>query len=408
MKLLTKIHVVDSIMGSGKSTYCHHEMYNNTNKKYIYITPYLNEIERLIGDKDNRTKFYTERGFREPLHLGEGKLEGLHDLLLKDHNIATTHALFRKAVPETIELISTGEYTLMLDEALDVVDIFEMSCKDYDMLLSNNLIEEQEKGLIKWKDDNYNGLFIDFKRLCQNGTVAKIKRSKKIQLLAWNFSPELFNAFKEVYIFTYLFESSYMKYYFDMHNIQYDKFTVQNHKLISFKGKQLYNKNKYKQLINIYYGNLNNIGDKDNALSLNWFKNYPVLRNKLKNNILNYFMNISNAKSNSIIWTTFKSTKNHLSAKGYTRRFISLNTRATNEYKDCTNLAYCCNRYISPDYIEYFRLNNVSINEDLFALSELLQWIWRSAIREGKPINLYIPSSRMRKILMDWLNNGDI
>jgi hypothetical protein len=199
-----------------------------------------------------------------------------------------------------------------------------------------------------------------------------------------------------------------MKYYFDMNNVKYDKLTIEENKIIPYSDKKPYDKHKLKQLINIYNGNLNNIGDKDTALSMNWFKNYPDLRIKLKNNILNYFANILKAKSNTIIWTTFKSSQKHLNGKGYTRRFISCNTRATNEYKDCTNLAYCCNRFMSPDYTDYFYQHGVLVNEDLFALSELLQWIWRSAIREDKPINIYIPSSRMRSLLIDWLNDGNI
>ena len=32
-------------------------------------------------------------------------------------------------------------------------------------------------------------------------------------------------------------------------------------------------------------------------------------------------------------------------------------------------------------------------------------FIFRSAIRDNKPINLYIPSERMRNIFKAWLNN---
>lgn len=405
---MCKIKVIDLIMGGGKSTYCHKIMMENKDKKYIYITPYLDEIKRLIGDKDNRTPFYTDREFREPLHLGDGKLEGLHELLIRENSIVTTHALFRMSTTETIDLIASGEYTLMLDEALDVVDMFDIGCKDYDMLINNNLIEVNDKGFVKWLDDEYEGKFNSFKILCKNGTVAKVKKTNKVQFLAWNFSSESFNSFKDVYIFTYLFESSLMKCYFDMNEIEYEKYTIENNKLVLYKDKKPYNKIKIKQNINIYDGNLNIIGDKETALSMNWFKNYPDLRNKLKNNISNYFKHIVEAKAETIIWTTFKSSKKHLSGAGYTRRFISCNTRATNEYKNCTNLAYCCNRYISPDYIGYFQKHNVIVDEDLFALSELLQWVWRSAIREGNPINIYIPSQRMRTILINWLENENI
>ena len=47
--------------------------------------------------------------------------------------------------------------------------------------------------------------------------------------------------------------------------------------------------------------------------------------------------------------------------------------------------------------------NGVSVDEDGFALSEMIQFIWRSAIRDGKEITLYVPSSRMRNLLLDWL-----
>ena len=80
-----------------------------------------------------------------------------------------------------------------------------------------------------------------------------------------------------------------------------------------------------------------------------------------------------------------------------------MNIRATNDYKDTYVLAYCCNRYIKPTIGLFFSKRNIIINQDKYALSEMLQWIWRSRIREGKPINIYIPNKRMRKLLIDYL-----
>ena len=34
----------------------------------------------------------------------------------------------------------------------------------------------------------------------------------------------------------------------------------------------------------------------------------------------------------------------------------------------------------------------------------MLQWIWRSRIRKGENINIYIPSMRMRQLLKNWLD----
>ena len=41
-------------------------------------------------------------------------------------------------------------------------------------------------------------------------------------------------------------------------------------------------------------------------------------------------------------------------------------------------------------------------------MSEMLQFLWRSAIREGKEINVYIPSIRMRKLLEQWIKDNPL
>ena len=45
----------------------------------------------------------------------------------------------------------------------------------------------------------------------------------------------------------------------------------------------------------------------------------------------------------------------------------------------------------------------VNIDEETWALSELIQWLFRSAIREENEINIYIPSKRIRSLLQEWL-----
>ena len=49
---------------------------------------------------------------------------------------------------------------------------------------------------------------------------------------------------------------------------------------------------------------------------------------------------------------------------------------------------------------------SVKFKEELYAINEMIQFIWRSAIRNEEQINLFLPSERMRKLLNKWLNNG--
>jgi hypothetical protein len=417
-----KFNIIDSIMGSGKSSWAFDYMYKHKEKRFIYVTPYLDEIERLLYTYDENgniikdddgyiigTKWYSERFFKEPRQLGEGKLDNLHELLSKRKNIATTHALLKMCTSDTLAKIKEGEYTLILDEALDVVEIMDdIKLKDYEMLINSHNIKVNEDKSISWIDLAYDGVFWDFRRRCENGTVVEIKKTNRVQLLIWNFNFESFNVFKEIFVMTYLFNSSLLNHYFDMFQVKYEKWCIEDNQLVRFDNKKPYNKEQLRKLIHIYNGKMNGIGDKTTALSVSWFKNNKDQREKLRNNIYNYFKNILEVKNSDCLWTTFKSSQKALSNPRYRQSFIPCNVKATNDHKHKFALVYCVNRYLSPDYEDYFAKYGLTVNQNMFALSEMIQWIWRSAIRDDKPISIYIPSRRMRTLLIDWLNNENL
>lgn len=87
--------------------------------------------------------------------------------------------------------------------------------------------------------------------------------------------------------------------------------------------------------------------------------------------------------------------------------FLACNCRATNKFKDKTVLIYLLNIYPSPIISDYLATKGYPLDADTYALAQLLQWIWRSAIREDKPVYLYLPSSRLRKLLYQYLNDED-
>jgi len=196
-----------------------------------------------------------------------------------------------------------------------------------------------------------------------------------------------------------------MYLYFLNHNIKYKKFTIKNNELVEFDLYPNCDKAHIQKLINIYDGKLNNIGDNEYALSKSWFDNpdNKVLIKQLQKNIYNFFRNVHSCKSNEIIWTTFKDYQNKLKGKGYTNGFVQCAEKGSNEYGDRKYIAYCCNRFFHPDDIIYFRKRDINVNDELWALSEMIQFIWRSAIRNNEEIFLYIPSSRMRTLFVNWL-----
>jgi hypothetical protein len=109
------------------------------------------------------------------------------------------------------------------------------------------------------------------------------------------------------------------------------------------------------------------------------------------------------------MWTTFKLYRSKLKGPRYTRGFVSINAKATNEYQEKAALAYLADRHANPLVTGYFQDMGVEIGPNRFGLTELIQWLWRSRIRQGepKPICLFIPSDRMRTILTNWMLYSD-
>ena len=232
----------------------------------------------------------------------------------------------------------------------------------------------------------------------------------------WLFPIEVFESFKEVIVLTYLFDAQIQKYYFDINNISYDYIYTKQTETGRYEFSEAYFKPAYvselKNKIHILENDkLNMIGDSPTDLSSSWFKREKEKRRKplikiLKNNITNVFINrFKGSPADNKLWTTFKDSKQLLSGKGYTNSFISCNLRATNEYRHKTHLAYCLNVYFIPHLKNYFIAHGAEVKEDRYALSEMIQWIWRSAIRDGGEIWIYIPSRRMRELLQNWLLN---
>ena len=76
-------------------------------------------------------------------------------------------------------------------------------------------------------------------------------------------------------------------------------------------------------------------------------------------------------------------------------------------------MAYLVNIYYQVPVKRYFEYKNITVYEDLYALSEMIQWIWRSRIRgdedgHKEAIDLYIPSWRMRNLFKMWLDANSL
>ncbi len=400
----TEIRVIDSMMGGGKTSAAINYINNSEGEHILYITPYLSEIE------DRIIPLCREKDFVTPdADMNGTKLKDLRKLLKEKRNIAATHALFDKFDSEIAGLIDSAGYTLIMDEVADVVNTWKITPDDLRMLKRDYITVDENTGQFCWRENEvvYKGAFAKERYLCRSKQLYKYGDSMAIQL----FPVGVFSAFRKVFILTYMFDAQIQRYYCDFFGLKYRYAYVrsgENGYVFTDEVQPPDMSVDYRRLIHIEeHEKLNRIGSRKQALSKAWFQNAgSKTKAQLKNNTLNFFVHIAKSKSDNNLWTTFKGYKTALQGKGYTKGFIPCNIRATNLYRDKTAFAYLLNVYMNPVIRCFFASHGVEIDEDRYALSEMLQCLWRSAIRDGKEITVYIPSSRMRGLLMKWIEDN--
>jgi len=306
-----KIKVIDSIMGSGKTSWAIQYMNESGEEmKFIYITPFLDEVKRV-------RESVTNRKFVEPANHGKGKLDNLKKLVINGCNIVSTHASFQTADEELIELLKASGYALILDEVMNVIEEFPLNNDDFQLLINNEMIFIDEAGVIRWNYESgyQNTKYNEIKVLSKTENLIFFENT----ILFWSFPVSVFNAFDEVYVMTYLFEAQEQKYYYDMYRVDYECKAVERlgnrYVLVSHEDKQPYNKQQIKSLINIYEGNLNSIGDDKHGLSKSWYSRNGALVVKMKKNLYTYFFNNAKTSAKVNMWTCFKDDKKSLLEK---------------------------------------------------------------------------------------------
>lgn len=409
-------------MGSGKTSAMIQTINSNPDETYIYIVPYLDEVERI----KECTRLI------EPVPYHETKLENFHRLLNRGVDIVSTHALFLSATEDTIQLIHDNGYTLILDEALDVFQNYNdmiKSCKGKAVnkdtvkwLIDENHITVSDNHLVTWNSTTPS----DF----QFSEVARMAHDKVLfcidNTLFWIFNPKIFTAFENVFILTYQHEGTLFDSYLKMHHISYDIKSIRQAGAGAYRIANYVDDTKRRReiasLIRIYEGDFNRIGNRRNSLSINnlMSKNREEIE-AIRSCMQNYKRNLD-VRNTKIMWTTSKQNDFYLKFNKkplqYTKKltkeeannppkqvlcFVSCNAKGTNDFSNRTTLMYILNRYLNPEIQKYFSSVGYPLDEDRFALNELIQWVFRSAIRNGEKINIYIPSKRMRTLLYDWL-----
>lgn len=429
------IRVISAMPGSGKTSWVFQHIRDNPQHKWIFVSPYLKEC----GGLDVSTDEYHKGRIREeipelnfntptPKHKGHSKSKAFKELLKEGKNISTTHQLWKMMDSECADIINTQQYKIVIDESLNLIETYE----DFDQmdlrvaLQGKMIIQQEDNHRLHWNETlypNYNkGKFKEIKHLCDVGALYLYGD----EVVIHQVPPQAILSAKEVIVLTYGFKHSVMGAWCEVCEIPYKVDT--DVKLYKSNDEILRELVERINLLDIprYFIEINNNTRRD-IFTKGWFEN--VYNTQYQQDIVSSLKYVVDKKfdKGNIFWTTFKDYKDDLKGKRYTRSktvtlddrtwkrdpFVAKNMRASNEYRDCTNCIYLVDVRINPYLRGYLTEHGAKrFDEDIYSLLEMLQFIFRGAIRNkeedelGNHLNLFIGSPRMCNLLKTWLQGG--
>ena len=403
------VKVCDAIMGTGKSSAAITYINEHPDYRFIYITPYLEEAARIkkncpdahFVEPSDKLKQYD---FKKSAHTAA--------LIQEGRNIATTHQAFKCYTPDTLKTVREMGYTLIIDENVDVLETFDMHPDDLKIAVDAGYIKE-ENGLYSVANEDYNGRALrDLFYMMKSRELVRITDANENTFYYWALPPDLVTSFRDVFILTYLFDGQSLHHFLEIYNIPYEYIGIEKRdggefafcEYPGYTPEYVYH---MKDMIHIVSKQkLNDIGDDYYALSKSWFDRGGDDVEQLKRDLHNCYINLwSDAPADHRLWGTFKNVYGVMRGKGYSNAFLTFNAKATNKYRKCDRLVYITNVFMNVNEKTFYQMHGIEVDEDKYALSIMVQWIWRSAIRDGKEIYVFIPSRRMRTLLINWINS---
>lgn len=438
------ITVVDAVMGTGKSTWAIKWINNTPDSKFIVVLPTLAEVDRyrtqITRDVFIPNDMDTEYDLDDDGDRIDWNLQDKFQLAARDgKTIITTHRMLEVLDDVSVLILKGQNYQLILDEVTNTVTPMLMSRADYRVLQDAGLVREEEerpevtkvlpteKVYCDYRDNRKveKLLFGNFMAMVKLGNVRRVKD----QFFIWVASADKLCVFDHVHVLTYMFQGSPMDAWLQHHGLTYDLVSVADGELVDYKptgGKA------FKDHIRVCDNpKWNDVGKHKTALSSSWMDKNLEGKVALKDATRCFFRGVD-ATCDEVGWATFRKASKELAPKGYSVRksglkfnpkeiaklrldlrsqqfcCIPLNCKGTNAYIHVRAIAVLANYFSFPAQRHFYGTMKVSLDEDQYALSEMVQLIWRSRIRDSRvdvdrSIDVYIPSRRMRELFFKWL-----
>ncbi|MGB3213024.1 MAG: hypothetical protein WBB19_20145 [Desulforhopalus sp.] len=427
------VTVIDAVMGTGKSTWAIQRIKKDIDRRTIVVLPYNDEVDRYANDLGSDLNVVALGEEYVDAKNSETKTFAFVDALKYADCIAITHSLFEGHINgEILELIREGEWHIVIDETISVFQEKKgLDKQDIQGFVEDGIatVEVIDTGVSKlvlnaMMYDNY----MELDRTTTKIGIVKLLRTRDFFMVdtegakdfySFSMSPTWIDSFVSVMILTYLFKNSDMDYWLRIHS-----YTVEHLELLrEGEGGPIvqghpgtYSGKSFRDLIAVerpggrgkvygdgFYDLSNTKMSRMSASSPAMVQIRQHLRGfKDRHGIANEDFMFTCRKDNreDFIDRLRKLYKSFIGKQNW----LAFNTRGTNKWKERHYIYYAVNLFPFPSIEKTIQRYGHDYDKEQFALSAMLQFIWRSAIREGEKITILFQSKRMGDLFEDWLN----
>ena len=395
---------LDQSCGSGKTSDLLEGF--KTTDRYFVVVVARSEIDRVIRDAVVNFSTPIEGGYVDADGVERRSLLiGLKDLIEDGENIVVTHTLFDRVSLNEFDL---SGYHVIIDEVFDCVRPLKGPSADdfHKTYVGGGLATVADDGQIhptdRWNLQGDGAYAFNLLAEAKRGRLFCADEGFYVTVVPTS----LFVNSLSCTVLTYLAEGSLMAAYLRKHCIQY---IVQKDE-----DKDLQARAVAKVRLKMEYVNLGlrtGLG----------YHRQGKLNRKNKGKIANKFKNLRSRQLKGVPVSDIMVTcRNDLwkdsagVANGFAKdcrlakaKWCHKSTKGTNDYRNCTHAIHLYDINLNPSVKKFLELTGEQ--EDLWRQSELIQWLYRTDLRNGdsdKPTELYMCSDKMMKLIENWLSES--
>lgn len=465
---MSRVKIVEALCGCGKTHWAIAMMSNNKSDQWIFVTPFLDEAGECGGKDDLGNYGYPKSAkdcrvysqapgmdFRCPsenMKVEVRKGESLYDsivrtsklknkaidkrnmpntseivklnksehlllLLLEGRNVSITHALLLNISKDVVDVIESNSIRIVIDETIEKIDVFSSDktlVGDVINLIELGHISVKDNGQLSW-DIQELSRYKEIYEMCVEGILYLYNNL----LLVRKYSSFAYEVAKDVHVLTYMFEHSPMRVWMKACGIEWE-YVDADLKVSTKQKKEQIRKliciEKHESSLDIHKHN------ETRMYSSTWYKEaangnqqaFKDMRTVATKLYKRWGKRLGNAPK--VMYTTFLKYADDVAGTGSRRidfrepSLVSKSARASNKHGDRDCLLYWVDVYPHMSlqmYLDSIVEKEDRLDVDKFAVSEMVQWVFRSAIRHGEPINIFIASPRMRRLFENWLDEDE-